>query len=249
MHKLDLPIFLKERRLPEIGDDFWSFNSAYQWWTTAATAVGGESVAVSATLLGGQVVLTTGGTQANQAGFYSTVKGFKAAANTPMEFEMALQYVDANSHDAGIFMGFSDVLNGTVGSSPLITNGTLTKASMTAFGFAKLSTGTNWTVLSQVTTTVMTNTTTIAADDASGSAVHIFRFSVEFISTTQCDVTFFIDGVQCIDNSSKLPIKHTISFGSTAMYTGATCVAGSAHSQTPQIDYIYAGQLQRYNIN
>lgn len=245
--KMDLPIFLKERRFPEIADDFWSYTST-QVWTTHNTAVGGESTAVSTSLIGGQVVLTTGGTQANQAGFASTVQGFKCANNEPLQFEAALQYTDANSHDAGIFMGFADVLNATVASGPLITNGTALKASMTCFGFAKLSTGTNWSVVSQVTTTQTTNTTTIAADDGASGALHIFRFSVEFISTTQVDVTFFIDGAQCMDNSSKLPIKHTITFGTTAMFLGATCVAGSAHSQTPGIDYMYGGQLQRYNL-
>src|SRR6185312_11438994 len=102
MQKMDLPIFLKERRFPEIGDDFWSYTST-QVWTTHNTAVGGEGTAISTTLLGGQVVLTTGGTQANQAGFCSTVQGFKAAAKQPLEFEAVLSYVDASGHNAGIF--------------------------------------------------------------------------------------------------------------------------------------------------
>jgi hypothetical protein len=76
----------------------------------------------------------------------------------------------------------------------------------------------------------------------------VFRIEVQFISTTQCDAFFFIDDAQLVDNTSGLPIKHTITFGTTAMYAGAHCVAGTANSETPQIDYLYAGQLQRVTL-
>lgn len=250
MKNLEYPWALRHKRQVQLWDEFWHYTTAYDDFTTNATAIGGETVAVSATLLGGQLVLTTGGTTSNEAGIYSTVKGFKqvAATATAMLFETCLQYVDANSHDCGFFFGFSDVLNANGASGPLTAAAAAFRSSFTGFGFGKFKTDTSWRVISSVTTTQQANQVANVCDDAASSLQHTFTIEVIQISATVCEAIFKIDGAQCRDYTTGALIKHTVTFGATAMYAGLLAKAGSANSQVPAFDYIEACQVQRQTI-
>ena len=120
-------------------EDFHGYTDGYIWTKTAGDA--GASVAQDADGLGGVILLTTGATDNNEA-YLASPELFKFLANRPIEFEILLQFSEANTDDANDCAGLMDA----VGANSIQDNGAGPKASYSGAVFFKADGDTVWSV-------------------------------------------------------------------------------------------------------
>lgn len=228
--------FLLGRRIFGFFDDFFHFVTADLWTSLAADS--GASVAVG-DAAGGIVVLTTGGTNNNEAYLKNTKEIFKFAEDKPILFEARIQYAEANTDDANVCLGLMDA----VGADSILDDGGGPKASYSGAVFFKVDGGTRWNVESSLagtqTTTELSATNSLdkLAKTAGGSSYQTFRIEVLPINSTEAEVSFYIDGV--------LVAKHSLTYTSaTEMMAFVGVKAGGANSEVVSVDYAAGYQLR-----
>lgn len=237
-------VLTRGKRDIEIFDDFTWYVTVHQWTALAADA--GTSVTV-ADGRRGILALTTGATDNNEAAIRSTYEVFLGVAGKPMWCEFLAQYAEANTDDANVCFGFSDLiaanLLGDDGAGPV--------ASMDGALIYKLDGQTAWRCFSANGATTTTNTTAITAGGSTGGyygnddGYHTFRIEIADYTSANMQVTFWYDGYQLRDSTTNLFIVHTVSLTSwTEMEVGAYVKAGGANSEVLNIDYIAAGQVR-----
>lgn len=217
-------------------DDFFEFVSGDLWTDTSPDT--GATVAVS-DAAGGVLVLTTGGTDNNEAYCLTTKELFKFAADKPLVFETRLQYAEANTDDANVCCGFMDA----VGADSILDNGAGPKASYSGAVFFKVDGGTRWNVETSLggtqTTTELTaaNSLDKTAKTAGGASYQTLRIEVLPVSTTVAEVSFFVDGVHVA--------KHNLTYTSgTEMNAFVGVKAGGSNSEVVNVDYNAAYQVR-----
>lgn len=205
---------------------------------TAIAADAGASVART-DAASGRVALTTGATDNNEAYLGTSQELFLFAANKPLAFEARVQYAEANTDDANVFIGLMDA----VAANAIVDDGGGPKASFSGAGFYKVDGGTRWQVISSIATTRTTtdltavNTLNKAAQTAGGNSFQVFRIEFQPTSSTVADVRFYIDGV--------LVVVHQMTFTSaTEMDAVIGVKAGSANSEVVTVDYIACYQTR-----
>lgn len=190
----------------EFVEDFLHFVSGDLFTDTSADT--GASVSMT-DAAGGVVSMVTGTTDNNECYLHTTREIFLFANNKPLSISFRLQIAATSTHN--IAVGLMDA----VGANSLLDDGAGPKASYSGAVFFKVDGGTNWNVETSIgssQTTVelnATNSLTKSAVVAGGSANQTLTIEFLPVSSTQGDVSFYVDGV--------LVYKQT---GFT--YTGAT---------------------------
>ncbi len=235
MKVLDLVQAVKERRTFGFFEDFLWYITAHLWTSLAADS--GSSVACG-NAAGGGVVLTTGATDNNEAAAATTNSIFTIAANKGAFAEVALTYSENATNKANIFAGFSSVLNS---ANMMVDDGAGPATSFSGFGIFKVDGGTVWkTIVSNGSTqSIQTSTNT-----STSTAAQVLRIEVQPINTTQCEATFYLNGVPLVDSNNK-PIKETMTFTSiAAMQAGVYLKAGGSGGEVVTVDYVAAYGLR-----
>lgn len=217
-------------------EDFHEFVTADLFTDTSADT--GAAVA-GIEGVGGQVTLTTGATDNNECYLHTTRELFLFAADKPIVFETRLKYTEANTDDANVCHGLMDA----VGANSILDNGGGPKASYSGAVFFKSDGDTLWSVESSLagvqTTTQLsaTNSLTKTAQVPGGGTWQTFRIEVVTISSTEAEVSFYIDGV--------LVAKHSLTYTSaTEMQAFVGAKAGDTNSEVVTVDYVSAYQLR-----
>ena len=225
-------------------DDFTDTIVTADRWTTlvADVADGGATAIKTNDAAGGIVQLAVqDATDNDEVGLESPRENWLFANNKPLLFEARVQFTEANTDDANIFVGLCNA----PGANLMIDDGGAVVASLSGLGFYKIDGGTRWQVISSVATT--RNTTDLSATNANnlsklaqtagGASYATLRAHFQPYSSTNAYVDFFIDGVHCA--------KHDF------VYTSATEMAiafgvknGGANAETMLVDYVYCGQYR-----
>ncbi len=237
MNTIKLPDLFHATRLTHLlHEDFDEYVDADVWTKLAADP--GASAAVSDGAMG-LMTLTTGATDNNEAAIKSTKKNWKFINNKPLVCEIRLQYAEANTDDANVAAGFSSA----IGANLLVDDGAGPATTMSGALIFKVDGGTVWRCISSLSTT---QTITTSTKTAGGSADQVLRIECRPVSSTVCEVSYFVDGVPLYDaavTSRNQPIKHNLTYTSAAdMHVGAYVKAGSANSEVVNVDYILAAQ-------
>lgn len=205
---------------------------------TAIAADSGASVART-DAAGGRVALTTGATDNNEAYLGTSQEVFLFANDKPLVFEARLQYAEANTDDANLYVGLMDA----VAANALVDDGGGPKASFSGAGFYKIDGGTRWQVISSlaanrtVTDLTAVNTLTKLAYTAGGSSFVTLRIEFMPLSSTSADVIFYINGVNVV--------KHQLTYtNATEMDAVVGVKAGGANSEVVTVDYIACYQTR-----
>ena len=205
---------------------------------TTLVADAGTSVAVS-DAAGGVVLITTGGTDNNEALVKSTKETFLFADGKPILFEARAKYTEANTDDANIFIGLADA----AGANLMVDDGAGPKTSFSGCGFFKVDGGTRWKVISSLGSTQTITELTAAnsldklAKTAGGGSYQDFRIDVLPYTSTLEKVCFSIDGV--------LVATHDLTYTSaTEMQTALYAKAGGSNSEVLYGDWLSCWQAR-----
>lgn len=234
---LDLPDSAKKAR-NTFGhfEDFQEFTSGDLFTDTSADS--GAAVA-NVDAAGGQVTLTTGGTDNNECYLLGTKELFLFAADKPLRFDARVKFTEANTDDANVAIGLMDA----VGADSILDNGGGPKASFSGAVFYKIDGETNWNVRTSIGTTKTTTALTAAYSldkllkSSGGGTWQEFRIEFLPISSTEGEVTYYIDGI--------LVAKHVFTFTSaTEMKDFVGNKAGDTNSEVCYVDYISCFQTR-----
>lgn len=220
-------------------EDFLEFVSGDLFTDTSADT--GAAVA-NPDAVGGEVTLTTGGTDNNECYLHTTRELLKFAAGKPFVVQARLKFAEANTDDANVMFG---VMNAP-GADSLLDNGAGPKADYSGAVWFKADGETRWRVESSVGTTQTTSETDQAAG---GGGYQTLRIEFVPVSATKGKVTFLIDpsGGQGLfqvapydqANVRLLRIEHEVDFGSaTEMAVVVGVKAGGANSEVVTVDYV-----------
>lgn len=224
-----LESLLYARHVHGVFDDF-------QHWTDGdkfnlATTVDGTATLTDDA--GGYIDLLTAATPAdNEASILSSVaENWLFAASKPLIFEARIQYAEADTNKANIFVGLSnDVAENTF----MGDDGAGPPSNYSGINFHKVDGGTKWICESSNGTSQETTTTTVTAGGASFVRL---RIEVQPLTSTAASVRFYIDDV--------LVAEHSLTMTSaTEMHLLAGVKEGGASAETITIDYIGAWQAR-----
>jgi len=242
MRQIPLDMFVEERRKAfGIYDDFFHYTTAEDWTTVASDS----GTIVHEDAVGGVILLSpSDGTVANNDEIYlkGTTERYKYLSDQPIEFETRAKFTEANTDDANVILG----LMNAVAANSLQDDGAGPPASSNHVVFFKVDGGTKWQVESSLGTTQTTNTVRNVTTAGDGTWRR-FQISVRPITSVLAEVIFFIDGEQCLDNTTGLPIKHVVDFtsGATEMQEIAGQKNGAdTNVEGLRLDYICARQLR-----
>lgn len=225
-------------------DDLDAYVTGGRWNALAADS--GASVAAEdySSTYGfiGSVLLTTGGTNNNEASMYTTKKLFLLANDKPSTFISRIQFTEAATNAANVFVGYTSA----PGADLMVDDGAGPATSMSGCGFYKIdsSSNTNWNTITSISTTqTLTqlnsgNSLTKSAISAIGGGVTTLAIKNRFISSTQVESEFFIDTAG--GTNLALASKQTWTYTSAAaMGLSFYVKCGTAASQTMRVDYAY----------
>jgi hypothetical protein len=239
MNLVDLHDALIKRRTISIWDDFTWYVTAHNW-TTVVSDSGTVAVGDAA---GGIIVLTpSDGTVADNDEAYlkSTNEVFLIANNKPLLAEARVQFTEANTDDANIFFGVADA----IGANTLVDDGAGMKTSFSGAAIYKVDGGTVWKCISSKSTT---QTISTSLTTAGGATPQTLRIEIRPVTSTVAEVTFWVDGVQLRESTSRgeAPIKHQLTYTSaTEMQVGAGVKNGFTNLETLNIDYVAVEALR-----
>lgn len=216
-----------------LSDDFFNAVTGDEWTTLVADA----SSAFAISGVGGTANLTTGATNNNEAMLRSTTAAFKFAANKPLYFKALVQYAEANTDDANIFVGLSSA----AAANLMVDDGAGPATNHSAIGFYKVDSataGNYWGIHCSLGTTQTSVVLTAAnsldkvAKTAGGSSYQTLEIEWNPISSTDGEAIFTIDGV--------VVYKQQFTYTSAAaMYAVPGYVkAGGANSEVLNIDRV-----------
>ena len=236
MKIVDRGPYYDKRRTFFIEDNFGWYVDIHQWTklvadTTPTVAHGGDGSPP-------HVALATDATDNNEVMLRSTNESFLMADNRPIFGSVKIQFTEANTDDANVFVGFIDA----AGANLLVDNGAGPKTTASGFGIFKVDGGTVWKCFSSKSTT---QTITASTTTAGGSAYQVLEVEFQPISSPEGMVYFWGDGVQLVDSNQK-PISHLVTHTSATEMHFVPCYAkaGGANSETPKITNAFASQLR-----
>lgn len=193
---------------------------------------------VSSTLPGGVMVLTPSGGSpaANDEAYLSNPNSiFLPKLGKPMSLLSKLQFVEANTNQAGVAVGFASSV-----AAGLIANGVAAmRTTGTVICIVKFAGSNNWTAISQcngVTNSTLTNS------PAGGTTQQELGIQVLDYTSTLCQIAFLLNGKRLRDANNK-------DFVQSMVYASAVNVAGfvgvkngSSSKETVNLDLFSAWQ-------
>jgi hypothetical protein len=239
------------RRNFRVFDDFGEGYTTGQRWTTINSGAGTNTL--SSSLEDGVLVMANGSNTNDAQGIYLTTPSFLWASNTNHVAEALIQFSEASTNNANIFVGFSSVNT----ASLLVNASGGMNTSFTGAGIWKQGGSLNWrTISSQSTTQTINNTTNYATAGQSG--YQRLRIEVNIVNGV-AEIVYRIDqagtnppggGTTPVLTTASLqrPIKDYITLSSpAAMYLVALVKNGTTSSETLNIDY-FSGWKVRTNF-
>lgn len=203
-----------------------------------ATATVGSQIGGVVTLDPGAVTDTHGGVLAQQH------EVFEFSFDKPIIMEAEVQFTEANTDDAIVFVGLvNDAANTTMG------DGTTGVAATDAVGFYKVDSATSdptlWKVYVESGNSVKVDVVLNAANSldklphvAGSSAFQVLKAEVRPITATSADVVFFINGIAVYKAAGI-----DLSAGSNKQMQFAAVVRnGGGNQQTLKLDRVAVGQ-------
>lgn len=218
-------------------DHFTFANTAA--WTTTATDLG--TAAVSDARRGILTLTASDGTVADndEIYYFSKQEVFLIAAGEPISFKALVQFTEANTNAANIFVGF---MNG-VAADALVDNGGGPKANFSGAGFYKIDGELSWRVIYSDGTTrsvelldASNKFTKNVNYVAGGSAYQLLEIDIVPKTSTLVDIMFKINGITVCKMTGKTFAN------ATEMAAMFGVKNGSAHNQTLNVDFVGAAQ-------
>ncbi len=214
-------------------DDFTEYVDAQRWTKLAADSA--ATVAAGDTK-SGAVLITSGGTDNNEASFYMTNKVFLFEDKSAGYVEGLIKYAEAATNKANIAFGVWSA----PGANMLIDDGAGPATTASGAMIYKLDGGTFWKCISSKSTTQTISTST---KTAGGTVYQRLRIEWQAVGNAADDITevlFYVDDLPLYDaavtNQNK-QIKHSVLHTSAAAMTLVFYVkAGDATSQTMLVD-------------
>jgi hypothetical protein len=222
----------------EFYDDFHWFISPHAWTSLSADA-GVTAPAIVSGGTGGRLTMASGTTDNNEVGAMGTNGVFKILVDKPIVVEARVQFAEAATSAANVFVGLSSV----AAANQLKDDGAGpdAAASQTTIGIYKVDGETVWRCVSQKATT---QTVTQSTTTAGGSADQTLRIECQPVDSTTAEITFYVDGAALRD-SNNLVIKHVVTFASAAAMKKVIYLkGGSTTSETLVADYFAVAQLR-----
>lgn len=221
-----------------IADDFYHYVTGDDFSTVATDS----GTAADSDAAGGVLVINpSDGSVVNNDETYvkGTQEVFKFAADKPIDFEIRLQYAEANTDDANVFAGVVDA----VAANLLVDDGAGPKTTASGMGFFKVDGGTNWKIWASLSTTQTAVELTAAnsldgvAKTAGGSSYQRLRCVFLPKTSALADILYFIDDVlvyKITDFTFTSATEMQIGFG---MKNGA-----DTNVETLNVDYVRCRQ-------
>lgn len=230
-------------------DALWNLDTTYYFndfpnYTTATDGVSSfnqtGTTAVSTTLRGGQVVLTTGAAQNQSASIYNTTGQWLFAAGKPIYGRTSIQYAEANTNDAGAFVGF---LSAPVAATTLADSTGAMRTTGTLAGLYKLPDTLVWRAVSRNGTEVNDTATLLTAGSASYQTIEITIADWDQVSVM---ITYKVNGDYVKDANNAVIRDRLLIASAVIMSFGATIKAplAAGTSEVLNMDYMYAHQLR-----
>lgn len=213
-------------------EDFYWYISPHLF--TSLTEDGG-TVAAGTAAAEGTLILTTGTTLNDEVAVGTTNSPFIMAKDKPAVFECSLSYSEANTNTACVAVGFGSVINS---ADFLVDTTGVPAATFTGAIIYKISGSTVWKCMTSVGAT---QTQTDSVTTSATATLTAMRIEMQPINATQMEVTFYVGDVQLRD-ANNFPIKHTVTFGSTAMKAGAYLKTDSTNAEVVTLGYMAAYQ-------
>lgn len=246
-----LPIDMGRIDTYSLFDDFNGYIDGADWTKLAADS--GASVAMGDVNCG-TVVLTTGGTDNNEAMLKSTKKNFTIANGKTLGFLARVQYSEANTDDANIYLGYSSA----AAADLMVDNGAGPATSHSGVGFYKIdssASGNYWFAHTSVSTTQ--NSTQLTAANmlggkariygplsAGGASYQTLGLTVRAINSTQAEAEFWADTAG--GRNLQFAYKQTFPYTNAAIMNAVAYIkAGGANSEVLNVDLI-ALSMNRY---
>jgi hypothetical protein len=223
-------------------EDFSYYSSGSNYTTTKSS-----SFTVAAGNSTGGICIITGDTSANDYGYVGTTNKILSITNNyPIYIETMLQYTEQNTNAANVMFGVS--------SAALTSNGmqaTSTGEPPSSWSGAviyKVNGGTMWKTKSSVgSTSPGASQSNTVAGTSSATAQQWLGISIEPVSATIAEVTYYVDGQQLYVANQITPIKDQLT------YTGAAQMAvfvglmqtSTVNAEILNVDYVAYEQLVR----
>lgn len=204
-------------------------------WTLTATDAG--TATIPDRVGGGILVAASDGTEADndESYFHLTREMFLFAATKPLYGKSVIQYAEANTDDANIFVGFGDAF----AANFLVDDGAGIKTTASAVGLLKVDGGTVWQFVTSVATA---QTQTASTTTAGGSANQRIEIFVAPHTSTTLLAWASVDGA-ILKDSNNNDIQHTITLGTpTEMEYGYGVKNGGTNGETLSIYHTDAWQ-------
>lgn len=241
MNKLDVHDSLDKHRTHGFFEDWNEYTSGNKWTTT--TAGGGQAAVTSSSAFGILNLAPTDSTQDREVYVETTNSLFALTNNKALLAEAYIQYTEANVNNACIAFGFMSAVGAA--SMQSFANGNAPKTSFTGAIIYKVGGGTQWKTCSSVGSTQNIN----QSDTTAGGAAYVrLKVLLEPVSSTICEVTYYVDGNQ-LKTSGGRPgqtlIKDQLTYtGALGMQLFVCCKNGSTTPETLNVDYIAWEQLR-----
>lgn len=229
------PKWLDERDNHYFYDDFYWLVTAHHWTTLVADTT--PTVTVPDTR-GGILRLFSDTTDNNEVAVRTTVESFLLTAGRPLWGMAKIQYAEAGTAQANVFVGFADA----IGANMLVDNGAGMRASGSIIAIYKIDGGSVW----RCHTRDNSGTTdTVSTTTAGGSAYVELEMEALEYTGTQASVVFKVDGNYLKDANGNV-IRHTMAYASlTEMSFGLYLKTGGAGAgEVLLCDYAAAGQVR-----
>ena len=252
MKLLELMPSLALRREFGFFQDFLYYSSGGEFTSLASDAGISAPALASGTAFTGGVLTqaTASGTANTQLGVTTTNTPFLFLNERPLVFEICLQFTEANTNNAGIFAGFSSILNA---DNQLVNTTLLPASSFSGAGIFKCQGSNVWQF---VTSVGSTQSITASQHTAGGSAYQTLRIEIRQGSAgasgleavpllgagTPGGATLWTE----MKDTNNKPIKQYITYTSAAnMYAGYQLKNGSTAQETLLVDYLAAYELRQ----
>ena len=205
------------------------------------TTTDSGTVAVGSTQ-GGVVTLTpSDGTVADndEAGLFTLNEVFKIAAGKPLCCRALIQFSEANTDDANVFVGFAS----SFGANLLVDDGAGPRTSGNVIGIYKVDGGTVWRCVTR-SGSGSNVTDSVSITTAGGSAYQDLQVVISDSGlSTVAQVSFLVNGKELYDSNGNKIIHQFPIASASAMSFGAYIKNGSANLETLNIDKWYAAQV------
>ncbi len=217
--------------------DHWRFfTTVHNGWTSLVADAGAAATVGDAA--NGILAIGTGAVDNNEAAVRTTAELFLVAAGKPLWGASFIQFAEAATNAANIFVGFANA----AGANLLVDNGAGPIVTGNVVGIYKVDGETVWRAVQRNGTDV---TITQSTQTAGGATYQLLEIEIAELSTTQMVVTYKVDNVRLKD-AMGLDIEHRTNIASATemnFVAGYVKAGATTTAETLNIDYSAYGKV------